>query len=780
MPSFFGWLRGGKKEKSNGRGASPSTSNASSTATTARTAVINREIEAAMQEVADMSVRITEIRSGLREEMNQILNEKYDRFTEERPLHVAVATFNVGEKIPRSAGDQYINWVTASAQTQADLIAVGLQEVDMSANTVVLGETSPKAEVWEQFVTSQLERLSQDDSKSESDIPSYIKIKSHSMGGLFIVVFAKESIAKYCSNIQTASVKTGQVSQVVGLRNKGAVAIRLTCFGKRILFINTHLEAHTEGIHRRNKGFDKIVSELRFESFSHRDDPVDLVWPQDTFIQLNNKPPIIESVVEQVTEDTSMQTSRISEQDLEIGSLNSHNGSSPVLTSVPMLSAATNKENNLLYEYDYLFWAGDLNYRLWNIENSVCRQMIKDKQLSSLRAKDQLAQVSLNQQAFCGFTELPLNFPPTYKYDCGEVTYDSSAKQRVPSWTDRVLYRCNTENTSQMFPPVPLNLTPESGPISFAPVGKSATGIMPYSFYSCCESSFQERVGRNLADRTASSLLNTNGSYNYVNGPSPRMLLKGRSSKTVCIIILLIKKQQQRQQHNKPTQSMRTPSLSEETHGIPLCATPPGHASYPNLNEVPVASSVPEDIQANRSKEGTIVVSVNKKILKDVEFESEGSSIIVTESREGNTHGISTGMVLVALDNVFVRTVDEVALIVCSDKDYDAVFKEPANDTASALVIEPCEGGGYQLPKFKNPLFRNELIAVVESYSDHPVLLSDHRPVSAFFKIKCLDLKPKSALSLLSSSSSITVLSEDLNKLQEKVNRVVEKRSGLS
>jgi hypothetical protein len=36
--------------------------------------------------------------------------------------------------------------------------------------------------------------------------------------------------------------------------------------------------------------------------------------------------------------------------------------------------------------------------------------------------------------------EPPLHFRPTYKYDIGTNIYDSGAKQRIPSWTDRVVY----------------------------------------------------------------------------------------------------------------------------------------------------------------------------------------------------------------------------------------------------------------------------------------------------------------------------------------------------
>ena len=45
------------------------------------------------------------------------------------------------------------------------------------------------------------------------------------------------------------------------------------------------------------------------------------------------------------------------------------------------------------------------------------------------------------KQVFVGFREGPIHFAPTYKYDAGTHDYDTSEKQRVPSWTDRILYR---------------------------------------------------------------------------------------------------------------------------------------------------------------------------------------------------------------------------------------------------------------------------------------------------------------------------------------------------
>lgn len=36
--------------------------------------------------------------------------------------------------------------------------------------------------------------------------------------------------------------------------------------------------------------------------------------------------------------------------------------------------------------------------------------------------------------------EAPLNFRPTYKFAVGSNSYDSGGKNRIPSWTDRILY----------------------------------------------------------------------------------------------------------------------------------------------------------------------------------------------------------------------------------------------------------------------------------------------------------------------------------------------------
>ena len=44
------------------------------------------------------------------------------------------------------------------------------------------------------------------------------------------------------------------------------------------------------------------------------------------------------------------------------------------------------------------------------------------------------------------FSEQEINFPPTYKFDKGTKVYDTSEKQRIPAWTDRILFLFTTKS----------------------------------------------------------------------------------------------------------------------------------------------------------------------------------------------------------------------------------------------------------------------------------------------------------------------------------------------
>ncbi|EFJ17200.1 hypothetical protein SELMODRAFT_421239 [Selaginella moellendorffii] len=98
------------------------------------------------------------------------------------------------------------------------------------------------------------------------------------------------------------------------------------------------------------------------------------------------------------------------------------------------------KNANAVEESDLVIWVGDLNYRVVGHRNSV-GVLIKNNLEKLLWSRDQLSREARHGRIFTGFREGPLTFRPTYKYDVGTDNYDTSAKERVPSWTDRILFK---------------------------------------------------------------------------------------------------------------------------------------------------------------------------------------------------------------------------------------------------------------------------------------------------------------------------------------------------
>ncbi|XP_077592793.1 phosphatidylinositol 4,5-bisphosphate 5-phosphatase A [Stigmatopora nigra] len=92
-------------------------------------------------------------------------------------------------------------------------------------------------------------------------------------------------------------------------------------------------------------------------------------------------------------------------------------------------------------DHDVVFWFGDLNFRIEDYDIHVVKCAIDSNKLPLLWERDQLNLAKSTESILEGFMEGPLKFPPTYKFDVGTHTYDTSAKKRKPAWTDRILWR---------------------------------------------------------------------------------------------------------------------------------------------------------------------------------------------------------------------------------------------------------------------------------------------------------------------------------------------------
>jgi hypothetical protein len=97
----------------------------------------------------------------------------------------------------------------------------------------------------------------------------------------------------------------------------------------------------------------------------------------------------------------------------------------------------------MILDHEICILNGDLNYRIDAMPRNTVVAAVQQGNLAKLLERDQLLLSRKRNPGFRlrAFTEAPINFAPTYKYDVGTDNYDTSEKQRSPAWCDRLLYR---------------------------------------------------------------------------------------------------------------------------------------------------------------------------------------------------------------------------------------------------------------------------------------------------------------------------------------------------
>ena len=95
--------------------------------------------------------------------------------------------------------------------------------------------------------------------------------------------------------------------------------------------------------------------------------------------------------------------------------------------------------------HTHVIWLGDLNYRI-DLDIEAVRSYIELGNLEKLFENDQLIRQKSVSAAFRKFHEPTITFNPTYKFDPGTDNYDSSPKNRIPAYTDRILFYSKETN----------------------------------------------------------------------------------------------------------------------------------------------------------------------------------------------------------------------------------------------------------------------------------------------------------------------------------------------
>ncbi|GAM18525.1 hypothetical protein SAMD00019534_017000, partial [Acytostelium subglobosum LB1] len=174
------------------------------------------------------------------------LKEREPEFTKKESMVMFLGTWNVNGKKPTESLDQ---WLGGANPMAPDIYAIGFQELDLTAEALLLGDTT-RALPWEHAITQTLQ--------TQGD---YIKLTSRQLVGILLFVYVKKEHRAHITHLQSDIAAVG----IMGMMgNKGGVAIRFQFYNTSICVINSHLNAHTENVLRRNQDMKDISRTLKF------------------------------------------------------------------------------------------------------------------------------------------------------------------------------------------------------------------------------------------------------------------------------------------------------------------------------------------------------------------------------------------------------------------------------------------------------------------------------------------------------------------------------------
>ncbi|KAI9307306.1 Endonuclease/exonuclease/phosphatase [Cunninghamella echinulata] len=223
---------------------------------------------------------------------------------------------------------------------------------------------------------------------------NYYKVASLQLVTVLIIIVARTEHQPFITEVDTRYCGVGIMNR---LGNKGGCSVRFRFHDSYFCFVASHLAAFVSNCDRRNQDFTEICKKILFNhQIDKKTEYVHHSWNSGgdegvTFLDRNG-----------VTNDWSKQAS--------------------------------------IFHADHVIWLGDLNYRV-NLTRTEVNAKLNQDEYQDLLEYDQLSIERQAGRAFSMFEEGPINFFPTYRYDAGTNQYDTSPKKRVPSWTDRILWK---------------------------------------------------------------------------------------------------------------------------------------------------------------------------------------------------------------------------------------------------------------------------------------------------------------------------------------------------
>ncbi|KAI0666162.1 DNase I-like protein [Trametes maxima] len=334
--------------------------------------------------------------------IEQELLRRETGFATFRDMKVLIVSWNVDSAKPEAltGTPENLNFLTdvLTSVDSPDIIAFGMQELidlesrKMAAKTVLLGSKNKSTDgsISQKVSTSYKKWHDKFVQAVRCAMPPeepYTVVHTENLVGLFTCILVKNTEKIRLKHPSMTKVKRGMGGRY---GNKGAIVARFTVDDTSVCFINCHLAAGQHHVRQRNSDAQGIVED-------------------DTL---------------------NAESSAASEA---VAFINGGDGS-------------------MVLDHEIVFMNGDMNYRIDQRREATIAS-IRAGDLEHLVIHDQLRKEMKFNRGFRlrTFSEGPLAFVPTYKYDRRSDEFDTSEKARTPAWCDRVLWRAQVpERVTQL------------------------------------------------------------------------------------------------------------------------------------------------------------------------------------------------------------------------------------------------------------------------------------------------------------------------------------------
>ncbi|KAK0666878.1 putative inositol-1,4,5-trisphosphate 5-phosphatase 3 [Cercophora samala] len=399
--------------------------------------------------------------------LSRAVYARRSEYTRRRRIRIKVGTWNVaacpgtdkdlarwfvdGEGLDATQTEANKSSKAGTDQQKIDLYVLGLQEVnELTAPsqymTWIYAPDTSTTDKWKAAL--------------EAGLPNgYELIATEQLAGMLLLVYASPEVAPIVSNVSTTSVATGALGY---LGNKGAVCARIVLGeATNLLFVNCHLASGVESsyMERRIWQVQQVLQYARFEPITVggiTEDEKGKIGDEDFafwFGDLNSRLDRLpgddirrllmlhtqgeyDVSKKNLRREDSLEGEGVVVQRLSDSSDDGKDGDQP--DTAGKAEQDSKKFDNQADDDSFDLPDPD-EFPLDPSEDPASLQTT----LTSLLPHDQLRRLMKDRKVFHeGWREGPITFLPSYKYDVGTIAlFDSSEKQRPPSWCDRILYR---------------------------------------------------------------------------------------------------------------------------------------------------------------------------------------------------------------------------------------------------------------------------------------------------------------------------------------------------